>query len=139
MLISVVVLNWNGRDLLADCLRSLSGQIGADAELIVVDNGSRDGSAAYVRQEWPGVRLLALPTNRGFSGGVNAGLHVARGDYLVLFNNDAVAAPDFLARLTAPLDSDPGLGAVAGVLQFAHRPELVASAGIRVHRDGVAL
>ena len=139
MLTSVIVLNWNGRDLLDACLGSLSGQLGADVELIVVDNGSRDGSAAYLRREWPQVRLLALPGNRGFSGGVNAGLHIARGEYLVLFNNDAVAAPDFLARITAPLDADPGLGAVAGVLQFAHRPELVASAGICVHRDGVAL
>jgi GT2 family glycosyltransferase len=138
-LISVVVLNWNGRDLLADCLRSLAGQLDAEVELIVVDNGSRDGSAAYVHHDWPDVRLLALTTNRGFSGGVNAGLHVARGEYLVLFNNDAVAAPDFLANLTAPLRADPALGAVAGVLQFAHRPELVASAGICIHRDGVAL
>lgn len=139
MLTSVVVLNWNGRDLLDSCLCSLSGQLGADVELIVVDNGSRDGSAEYLRHHWPQVRLLVLPSNRGFSGGVNAGLHVARGEYLVLFNNDAVAAPDFLARLTAPLEADAGIGAVAGVLQFAHRPELVASAGIGVHRDGVAL
>lgn len=110
-----------------------------NAEIIVVDNGSHDGSAAFVHQHYPHIRLLALTKNRGFSGGVNAGLAVARGDYLVLLNNDALAEPDFLTHLVAPLAHDHTLGASAGVLTFAHQPQIVASAGIRFHRDGVAL
>ena len=135
---SVIVLNWNGRALLAACLTSLAAQTAPNLDIIVVDNGSHDGSAQYVRAHWPTVRLLALPVNRGFSGGVNAGLAVARGEYLVLLNNDALAEPTFVEHLVAPF-ADPHLGATAGVLVFAHQPQIVASAGIRIHRDGVAL
>jgi GT2 family glycosyltransferase len=85
------------------------------------------------------VRLLALAHNRGFSGGVNVGFQFARGEYLVLLNNDALAEPDFVASLVAVLGNDRSLGAAAGVMTFAHQPDLVASAGIRFHRDGVAL
>ncbi len=125
--------------MLQSCLESLALQTAADFEIVVVDNGSYDGSARLVRDRWPDVRLLALTRNRGFSGGVNAGLHLARGEYLVLLNNDAVAAPDFVANLVAPLRADRSLGATAAVMTFAHQPNLVASAGIRFHRDGVAL
>ncbi len=125
--------------MLQTCLESLAGQTEPDFEIIVVDNGSHDGSADFVHTRWPGVRLLALTHNRGFSGGVNVGLHLARGEYLVLLNNDAIAAPDCIASLVAPLRADRSLGAAAGVMTFAHQPSLVASAGIRLHRDGVAL
>lgn len=137
--ISVVVLNWNGRTFLDPCLRSLAAQTYPDAELIVVDNGSHDGSVHFVRSAWPNVRLLALSRNRGFAGGVNAGLYVARGEYIVLLNNDAIADPTLLAELIAPLEHDTTLAATAGVLTFAHQPQLIASAGVRMFRDGVAL
>ena len=80
--ISVIILNWNGRAMLQTCLESLARQTAADFEIIVVDNGSHDGSARLVHSDWPSVRLLALTHNRGFSGGVNAGFHLARGEYL---------------------------------------------------------
>jgi GT2 family glycosyltransferase len=125
--------------MLQTCLESLARQTAADFEIIVVDNGSHDGSARLVHSDWPSVRLLALTHNRGFSGGVNAGFHLARGEYLVLLNNDAQADPDFIASLVAPLRHNRALGATAGIMTFAHQPRLVASAGIRFHRDGVAL
>lgn len=137
--ISVIILNWNGRKLLQACLQSLGNQTEADFETIVVDNGSHDGSAQWLHHQWPNVRLLALTHNRGFSGGVNAGLHVARGEYLVLLNNDASPTPDFIAQLIAPLRSDPAVGASAGVMTFAHQPQQIASAGMCIYRDGVAL
>ncbi len=137
--ISVIVLSWNGRDLLQPCLDSLYAQSISDYEVVVVDNGSHDGSATLVRQRYPQARLLPLARNRGFSGGVNAGLSAARGDYIVLFNNDAVAEPTYLEQLTAPLQHDPNLGAAAGVLVFAHQPQIIASAGIVFHANGVAL
>lgn len=137
-LASIIVLSWNGLDLLPACLAALTPQL-HNAELIVVDNGSHDGTAQYVHTHWPQARLLALPKNYGFAGGVNAGLSVARGEYLVLVNNDATVEPAFLTHLLEPLERDPTLGASAGVLLFDHEPTCVASAGIRFHRDGVAL
>jgi len=135
---SVIILNWNGRALLADCLNALLPQCDASIEVLVVDNGSHDGSAAWLHQHYPQVRLLALTNNRGFSGGVNVGLHVARGDVLLLLNNDAIVEPNFISAILAPFQHQPTLAASAGLLTFAHRPEIIASAGIQLYHDGVA-
>ncbi|HSH83207.1 MAG TPA: glycosyltransferase family 2 protein [Herpetosiphonaceae bacterium] len=134
--ISVVVATWNGLDLLKACVAALSVQT-LEHELVVVDNGSQDGTAEWVRTAVPGARLVPLAHNLGFAGGNNVGLRVAGGDMLVLVNNDTLPPPSFLANITAPLATCPAAGSVAGVLTFAHRPELVASAGIAPGRDGV--
>ncbi|XSG73276.1 glycosyltransferase family 2 protein [Herpetosiphon llansteffanensis] len=135
---SVIILNWNGRALLADCLNALLPQCDSAIEVLVVDNGSHDGSAAWLHHHYPQVRLLALTKNRGFSGGVNVGLHVARGDVLLLLNNDAIVEPNFIAAILAPFEQQPTLAASAGVMTFAHQPTIIASAGIQLYRDGVA-
>ena len=112
-LVSVVVPNWNGRDLIDRCLDSVRAQTVRDLEIIVVDNGSTDGSPEHLRRQHPDVRLVALAVNRGFAGGVNAGVRAARGEFVALLNNDAWAAPDWLERLTARLASEPTAGACA--------------------------
>jgi len=98
---SVVIPNWNGRDLLEKYLppliRAMQGH--PDNEIIVVDNGSTDGSAEFVRERFPEVRLLALPQNLGFGGGSNAGFRAAKNDIVVLLNSDMRVAEDFLAPL----------------------------------------
>src|SRR5579871_6558211 len=98
---SVVIPNWNGRDLLEKYLPSVVEAMRGhpDNEIIVVDNGSADGSAEYVAQEFPSVRVLALPTNLGFGGGSNAGFRAARSDIVVLLNSDMRVERDFLAPL----------------------------------------
>ncbi len=136
--ISVVVPTWNALRYLPACLTALQHQLGHDDELILVDNRSRDGAAAWARAFAPGVRLLELPTNRGFAGGTNAGLRAARHDLLLLCNDDALVEPGCVAALWAALADHPGAGMAAGVLTFSRRPEVVASAGIEMRRDGVA-
>lgn len=98
---SVVIPNWNGRDLLEKYLPSVvTAMSGHPAnEVIVVDNGSRDGSAAFVREKFPTVRVIALPENLGFGGGSNRGFAEAKNDIVVLLNSDMRVAPDFLAPL----------------------------------------
>ena len=134
--ISVVVVSWNGLDLLRPCVDALRAQT-LPHELVIVDNGSSDGTAAWVHAAVPEARFISLPHNLGFAGGNNAGLRAATGDTLVLINNDTVPPPHFLAEITEPLETWRSAGAVAGVLTFAHRPDLVASAGIVPARDGV--
>ena len=100
---SVVIPNWNGRDLLQKYLPSIVTALAGNAEneIIVVDNGSTDGSADYIREHHPEVTLVALESNRGFGGGSNAGFEAARNDIVVLLNSDMRVAPDFLAPLIA--------------------------------------
>jgi GT2 family glycosyltransferase len=136
MTVSVIVVTWNGLHLLRDCVAALAEQT-LPHELIVVDNGSRDGTCEWLAEHAPHARLVALPQNLGFTGGNNAGLRVATGEYLVLINNDTIPPPDLLARLVTPLEQDQSIGSVAGVLTFAHQPQTIASAGIVVGRDGL--
>ena len=98
---SIVIPNWNGRDLLEKYLPSVIASLEAhpENEIIVVDNGSEDGSAAFLRERFPQVRVLALERNLGFGGGSNAGFRAARNDIVVLLNSDMRVEPDFLAPL----------------------------------------
>jgi hypothetical protein len=94
---SIVIPNWNGRDLLEKYLPSVRAAALRlpGSEVIVVDNGSTDGSAAFVRERFPEVRILALPQNLGFGGGSNAGFRAAKNDIVVLLNSDMRVAEDF--------------------------------------------
>jgi O-antigen biosynthesis protein len=98
---SVVIPNWNGRDLLEKYLPSVIEALAGhpDNEVIVVDNGSDDGSAAFLRERFPSVRVLALDRNLGFGGGSNEGFRAAKNDIVVLLNSDMRVQPDFLAPL----------------------------------------
>jgi GT2 family glycosyltransferase len=138
-MLSVIIVTWNGRRFLDACLRAVTAQLHPDDEIIVVDNGSIDGTTVWLRHAWSAVRLVALPANLGFAGGVNVGLRAARGDLLLLLNNDAFVEPGCVPALVEALRDHPCSGAVAGVLTFDHRPDLVASAGITACRNGLAL
>ncbi len=98
---TVVIPNWNGRDLLAKYLPSVIAALAGNSEneIIVVDNGSEDGSAGFLREHFPGVRVVALERNLGFGGGSNAGFRAAKNDIVVLLNSDMRVQPDFLAPL----------------------------------------
>jgi GT2 family glycosyltransferase len=114
--VHVVVPNWNGLELLGAAVASLQAQT-LPATVVVVDNGSHDGSVAMIRAEHPDVVLVELPVNTGFAGGVNAGIALAleRGaDAVATFNNDAVADRDWLERLVEVLEQQPDNGIVTG-------------------------
>jgi GT2 family glycosyltransferase len=130
--VSILIVNWNGRDALARTLAALAAHAASpDIETIVVDNASRDGSVEMVRRDFPGVRLVAEPSNLGFAGGVNLARRQARGRHLLLLNPDAEPKPDAVRRLSAALDAEPSVGAVAGRLVDAGGH---AQAGFNVRR-----
>lgn len=105
--VSVVIPNFNGKKFLRDCLDSVLAQEYNGFEIILVDNGSEDGSAEWVRLEYPQVNLLALPENAGFCGGVNAGIRKAKGKYILMLNNDTIVKPGFIRELVQELESSP--------------------------------
>src|SRR5215212_2039665 len=137
--LSAVIVSWNGMRQLPECLAALLPQLPPNAEVILVDNGSTDGTPAWAHAHHPQLQIIALPENAGFAGGVNAGLRAARGDLLLLLNDDAFAEPGFIAALLETMARQPDVGAASAVLLFAHQPAIVASAGIRVRRDWLAL
>src|SRR5213593_1313730 len=112
-MMSVVVVNWNGKPLLADRLSPPRSQTFPDFEVVVVDNGSMDGSGEWIRENFPDFKLVQLDENRGFAGGNNAGISESRGEWIALLNNDAAAQPDWLERLYAAVEGQEGVGLAA--------------------------
>jgi GT2 family glycosyltransferase len=132
--VGVVIPNWNGAHLLPACLDSLRRQSFRDFAVIVVDNGSTDGSLELLRSGYPEVHVLALPRNIGFAGGVNAGIRFCAGEYVALLNNDTEAASDWLEAAVTELDRLPEIGfAASRLLDFRDRRVLDSIA------DGFAL
>ncbi len=111
-LVSIVIVNYNGAALLRPCLQSVFAQPYRPIEVILVDNASRDESCEVIRNEFPDVRLLALDRNTGFAGGTNAGVREAKGDCIVLLNNDAEVEANWLPPLLEVLKR-PGVAIAA--------------------------
>jgi len=136
--VSIIIVNWNGLVHLATCLDSLTGQTFRDFEVILVDNGSSDGSVAFLQEQYPWVRVIALTENTGFATGNNRGFEHARGEYIVALNNDTRAEPDWLENLVRVADSLPQVGMVASRICSFTDPDILDSIGMGVCRDGMA-
>ncbi len=136
-LVSVIIPNWNGARYLPTCLDALRWQTYRPLEVIVVDNASCDDSLPLLRRDYPEVRLLALAGNRGFAGGVNAGLAAAQGGILALLNNDTEADPAWVAELVRALAEHPDAGAAASKMLLFDRRDTIQSAGDIYRTNGV--
>ncbi|MBM4465660.1 MAG: glycosyltransferase family 2 protein [Chloroflexi bacterium] len=134
---SIIIPNWNGAHHLPTCLDSLRRQSYPHFEVIVVDNGSTDGSLELLERDYPKVQVVALPENRGFAGGVNAGICEAEGEIIAVFNNDAEADPRWLEELVEALARHPEAGmATPKVLLFDQR-DVIHTTGDFYGVDGV--
>ncbi len=127
--VSVVIVNLDGKPWLDGCLSAASAQDGVRAEIIVVDNASTDGSAEFVRERHPGVRVVELRENRGFAGGANAGCALARGRYIAMLNNDAEPDAGWLHALVGALDGAPHAAMAASRIVRMDDPAVIDSAG----------
>jgi hypothetical protein len=132
-----VVPNWNGRHWLPGCLHSIAHQQLAPLEVIVVDNGSGDGSVEYLRSEHPEVRIIELAENGGFAHAANLGIAAAGGELVALLNADLVLEPDWISRMVAAIACDPTVGAVACKMLSLEDPTRVYDAGDVLRRDGL--
>lgn len=136
--VAVIILNWNGRDHLAACLPSLFAQTYEQFEVIVVDNGSTDGSQRWLREHYPQVRLVENSTNQGFAAANNQAIRATQAEYIVLLNNDTVVEPHWLRALVAAAKTDPAIGMVAAKMLLASSPGIIDSTGIAIDRAGIA-
>jgi len=139
--VAVVIVNYDGEALLPECLAALAAQTLAPEEIVVADNGSRDGSLALLRAAHPHVRTLALGRNLGFAGGANRGVRATTAPWVCVLNSDATPAPDWLAQLTsAPRDERTwALGSVlvspAGRIESAGDQYSAAGYAYKLLRD----
>ena len=137
-LVSIIVVNWNAKEYLRDCFQSLRAQTFSNFEVIMVDNGSTDGSVEYVQRNFPGwVRILTNARNEGFSGGNNRGIRAASGKYVVLLNNDAQADPRWLEELVKVAEENPRAGMLACKIYLQGGLKIIDNVGHQIYRDGL--
>ena len=139
---SLVVVNYNGIKHLPPLFAALAQQTFVDFELLFVDNGSTDGSVAAAAQLGRAfdvtTHCICNDVNLGFASGCNQGIEHSTSDYLVMLNNDTRPEPAWLETLIATVKSAPDVGMAASKMLFAHRPEMINSAGIALDRTGIA-
>jgi GT2 family glycosyltransferase len=103
-LVTVIIPNYNGKQYLADCLRSLHKQTFLDFDIVVVDNGSDDGSREYLEKNWPQVNIIALRENTGFANAVNVGIKSCSSKYVFLLNNDTCCDERAIGQLVKVME-----------------------------------
>jgi len=135
-LTSVVIPNWNGAHHLPVCLESLRRQTYPDVEVIIADNGSTDESLELLARDYTKVQVLALGENRGFAGACNAGMQAARGEFVVLLNNDTETDPRWLEQVVAAFQRHPEAGIVASKMLLFDQRDTFHTAGDFYRVDG---
>jgi GT2 family glycosyltransferase len=133
---AVAIPCWNGRRWLDGCLESVLAQTRRPDAVIVVDNGSEDGSPDHVRDHFPGVHVLELGANTGFAGAANAGLRAAETDFVALVNTDVRLDPDWLERTCSVLEGQPQAASVATKMLDLEDRSLIYDTGDILRRDG---
>lgn len=128
-LVSIIILNWNGKKWLEKCLPSVKKLTYKPLEVIVVNNGSTDDSAEFIKKNHSWVRVVEIKKNRGFAGGNNLGVKKARGKYIVLLNNDTQVSSGFLEPLVEKMEEDKTVGMVQPMLRSMTQKDKIDSIG----------
>ncbi|HUW21965.1 MAG TPA: glycosyltransferase family 2 protein [Candidatus Bathyarchaeia archaeon] len=137
-LVTVIIPNWNGEQLLDNCLKSLMDQWFQDFNIIVVDNGSIDGSLRLINSRYPTVRTIVNRNNLGFAKAVNQGISVSRSKYIILLNNDTVVEKNFIQTLVESIRRSNKICAVAAKILNYNNPNIIDSAGDVINSVGQA-
>lgn len=128
-LVSILIINWNGKDHLKNCIPSILKSSYKDFEIIVVDNGSADGSIEYLRSNFPFIKLIRNKKNLGFAKANNQGIEVAKGEFILFLNNDTKVERNFLSILVTRLSEDPKMGACQPKVLHWEKPGKLDSIG----------
>lgn len=127
--VSVIIPNFNGKKYLKDCLDALLVQDFPSFEIVVVDNGSKDGSVTYLKKNYPQVRIIALKENTGFCGAVNAGIHTSNAEYILLLNNDTIVQEGFIKALVQAIKKSPDIFSCQAKMLQMHDKGKIDDAG----------
>ena len=136
-LVSVIIVNINGRHHLAKCLPAVTRLDYDNYEVIVVDNDSLDGSPAYIAQHFPSVRVIESSTNLGYAGANNLGFLLARGDYLAVLNPDTIVEDRWLSELVKALEANPKAGLATSKIFMMDDPSRINACGNQITVSGI--
>ena len=129
MKVTIVIPNYNGKHFMEDCMEALRNQTTQDFEVLVVDNGSADGSVPYMKEHYPEARVIALPENTGFSGAVNVGIRETKTPYVLLLNNDTKVEPSFVEEMIKAIEADEKIFSVSSKMVQMAYPDYIDDAG----------
>lgn len=136
--VAVIIPNWNGKELLKDCLKSLKSQTFKNFEIIVVDNGSDDDSDDYLSRYYPGVKVIKLSKNYGFAKAINIGVRNSKTKNVVFLNNDTQADKKWLKNLVTMADKNPKVGSVGCKQLNYYKRDTIDGVGIKINEVGQA-
>lgn len=125
--VTIVIPNYNGLKYMETCFAALEKQTCRDFQVLVVDNGSRDGSVEWLKEK--GIPSIFLPENRGFSGAVNVGIRAAGTPYVILLNNDTRVDPDYVKQMLRAVQRSPRIFSVSSKMIQMYHPELMDDGG----------
>ncbi|MEA1937284.1 MAG: glycosyltransferase family 2 protein, partial [Patescibacteria group bacterium] len=138
--VAVIIINWNGKYLLEECLNSVENQDYNNYKIVFVDNGSEDGSVEFVKEKFPKIEIISLDKNTGFAKGNNIGIHKAFEDseveYIALLNNDAMTERSWLSEMVRIIRQDDKIGSVAPKILKHWRRDEIDSIGIKIRFNG---
>ncbi|MEF3280993.1 MAG: glycosyltransferase family 2 protein [Elusimicrobiota bacterium] len=139
--VSIIIVNYNGKDYLKGCIESVLKQEYDDFNVIIVDNASTDGSVEFIKAHFPQVQIIQLDNNYGFTGGNNAGIKKAMEDvnikYVALLNNDAIVDKNWLKELVVVAESEEKIGICQPKILSLENPKIIDAVGMGIKRDGL--
>ena len=136
--ISAIIVNWNNKDVIDECIQSLLAQERTQIDITVSDNGSDDGSVDSIRKRFPSIQIIENGKNLGFGSAVNKGFTRARGDYLIFLNSDLVLDSKCIGELAKFLDSDSSVGGAIPKILHIDRRDTINSLGVLINYTGIA-
>ena len=135
---TAIIVNWNDKNVIGDCIQSTLNQDTNQIDIIVSDNGSKDGSIDFIRKSFPSVQILENCKNLGFGSAINRGLAVAKGDYLIFLNSDLKLNPKCIGELVKLLESDSSIGGSIPKILHIDQQNTINSLGVLINYTGIA-
>jgi len=136
--ITAIIVNWNDIGVIGECIQSLINQGRPEIDIIVCDNGSKDGSIDFIRERFPSVQIIRNEENLGFGSAVNRGFSAAKGDYLIFLNSDLILDSKCIGELAMFLDSDSSVGGAIPKILYHDQREIINSLGVLINYTGIA-
>ena len=136
--VTIAIVNWNGERYVEACLSSVLAQTYQDFEVVLVDNGSQDGSLALMKSRFPEVHLVCNQRNLGFAAANNQAIRLSQSTYIATLNNDTVVEPAWLGEMVRTIETSPNVGMCASKMLFKRNPGVINSTGISLDWAGIA-